>query len=86
MIINLEEFIAIKGIKALGNQLTTDKIRNVDMLEPLPYEPPVIEEVEVTDEVIVENIEDESNEKENSLIEKTDKDSSSEEDGQITLF
>ena len=37
-IINLAEFIAVKGIKALGNQLTSDKLRQVNLLEPLPYE------------------------------------------------
>ena len=36
--VNLEEFIAVKGIKALGNQLTTEKIKQVNLLEPLPYE------------------------------------------------
>ncbi|GAB7256282.1 DNA gyrase/topoisomerase IV subunit A [Polaribacter sp. OB-PA-B3] len=36
--VNFEEFIAVKGIKAQGNQLTTDKIKNVNLLESLPYE------------------------------------------------
>ncbi|WP_298764428.1 DNA gyrase/topoisomerase IV subunit A [uncultured Polaribacter sp.] len=36
--VNFEEFIAVKGIKAQGNQLTTDKIKNVNLLNPLPYE------------------------------------------------
>ena len=48
-IIDLEGFITIKGIKALGNQLTTDKIKQVNLLAPLAYEIP--------EEVIVENIE-----------------------------
>ena len=47
--IDLEGFITIKGIKALGNQLTTDKIKQVNLLAPLAYEIP--------EEVIVENIE-----------------------------
>lgn len=50
--VNIEEFIAIKGIKALGNQLTADKVKNTNVLESLPYEE-VIEppkEVEVTEE------------------------------------
>ena len=38
--VNLEEFIAVKGIKALGNQLTTDKVKQINLLEPLPYEVP----------------------------------------------
>src|SRR5690606_11209837 len=28
-IVNLEDFIAVKGIKAIGNQLTTDKIKQI---------------------------------------------------------
>ena len=51
--INLEEFITVKGIKALGNQLTTDKLKQVNLLEPLPYEetePEQSEEIEVTEE------------------------------------
>ncbi|MBM0655237.1 DNA gyrase/topoisomerase IV subunit A [Capnocytophaga genosp. AHN8471] len=36
--VNLEEFISVKGIKALGNQLTTDKVKTVNTLESLPYE------------------------------------------------
>jgi topoisomerase-4 subunit A len=45
--IDLEQFIAVKGIKAIGNQLTTDKLRQVNLLESLPYEEPE-EEVEET--------------------------------------
>lgn len=32
----LHEFIAVKGIKAIGNQLTKTKIKNINMLEPIP--------------------------------------------------
>ncbi len=56
--LNFEEFIAVKGIKALGNQLTTDKIKNVNLLEPLPFKEPkeeTSEEIEVVDEEIVED-------------------------------
>lgn len=38
--IDLEAFIAIKGFKALGNQLTSDKLKSVNLLESLPYEEP----------------------------------------------
>ena len=38
--INFEQFINIKGIKAQGNQLTTEKIKQVNLLEPLPYDEP----------------------------------------------
>jgi topoisomerase-4 subunit A len=55
--VNFEEFISIKGIKALGNQYTTDKIKQVSLLESLPYDEPEAvpaEEIEVVDEVEVE--------------------------------
>ena len=49
--VNLEEFIAIKGMKALGNRLTTYKLKSIDVLDPIPFEPePVKEEVVVEDE------------------------------------
>jgi topoisomerase IV subunit A len=40
-------------LKSLGNQLTTDKLKQVNLLEPLPYEEPVEvipEELEVEGE------------------------------------
>ncbi|GAA4230730.1 DNA gyrase/topoisomerase IV subunit A [Postechiella marina] len=36
--INLDEFISIKGISALGNQLTKDKVNQVNLLDPLPVD------------------------------------------------
>ncbi|MCO6501424.1 MAG: DNA gyrase/topoisomerase IV subunit A [Vicingus serpentipes] len=60
--INLEEFIAVKGLKAIGNRLTTYKVKNIDLLEPLPYEEP--EEEEVLDEEQEEHITDEEKEEE----------------------
>ncbi|RKR08406.1 topoisomerase-4 subunit A [Flavobacterium sp. 90] len=41
--IDVEDFIAVKGFKALGNQLTADKLKQVNLLEPLPFEEPVEE-------------------------------------------
>ncbi|MDM1514728.1 hypothetical protein, partial [Myroides odoratimimus] len=41
-----EQFITIKGIKALGNQVSIDKIKQVNILESLPY----IEEEEEEEE------------------------------------
>lgn len=38
--IQLEEFITVKGINALGNQLSTSDIKQINILEPIPYEPP----------------------------------------------
>ena len=37
-IINVEEFIAVKGIKAQGNQLTIESLNQINLLEPLAYQ------------------------------------------------
>ena len=55
-ILNLDDFIAVKGIKALGNQLTTDKIKQINILESLPYE----EILEVPEEIVSEEIDSEA--------------------------
>jgi len=81
-ILNFEEFIAVKGIKALGNQLSTEKIKDINLLDPLPYEEPVLEEVELVEEEVIEapskNQTDEDEDEEN--------DDEDEENGQTTLF
>ena len=68
--IDLEQFIAVKGIKAIGNQLTTDKLKQVNLLESLPFEELVeeVEEVVASEEIELDDI-------------PTDTD----DDGQITL-
>ncbi|MDO4229461.1 MAG: DNA gyrase/topoisomerase IV subunit A [Capnocytophaga sp.] len=48
LLVNLEEFISVKGIKALGNQLTTDKVKEIITKESLPYEE--AESIENTEE------------------------------------
>jgi topoisomerase-4 subunit A len=56
--IDLEDFISIKGIKALGNQFITEKVKNINLLDPLPYEPVVpekAEDIEVVDEEAIES-------------------------------
>ncbi|MBZ9650516.1 DNA gyrase/topoisomerase IV subunit A [Psychroflexus montanilacus] len=45
-LVNLEEFIAIKGIKAQGNQLTSENVKQIDMIDPMPYEEESIEDDE----------------------------------------
>lgn len=54
-IIELEQFISVKGIKALGNQLTTDKIKQVNHLDSLPHEEEE-EEEEETKMIDLENL------------------------------
>ena len=75
--LNLEEFISVKGIKALGNQLTSDKVRQVNVLASLPYEEAEeipAEEMEVIDEETVKG------------SENGEKPSTDSGDGQIGLF
>ena len=43
--VDFESFIAVKGIKAQGNQFSVEKIRKVNTLPALPYTEPVEEEV-----------------------------------------
>jgi topoisomerase IV subunit A len=43
-LINVEEVIAIKGLKAQGNRIAKHKIKTVETLDPLPYEE--VEEIE----------------------------------------
>ena len=49
--LNLFEFISVKGIKAIGNQLTNKEVKEINLLEPIPYEPEVVEleDIEVID-------------------------------------
>lgn len=93
--VNLEEFIAVKGITALGNQLTKDKVNQINLLDPLPYEAP--EEVHADDIDVIDEEDVTSNEN-NSEVEDTkskpskDDDSSEEgndnvdDSGQASLF
>ncbi|MBP6586471.1 MAG: DNA gyrase/topoisomerase IV subunit A [Flavobacterium sp.] len=69
--VDIENFIAIKGLKALGNQLTTEKLKQVNLLESLPYEEP--------EEVVPEELEVQGN----TDIEEGD--IQLDDDGQITL-
>ena len=70
--VDLENFIAVKGIKALGNQLTADKVKQINLLDSLPYEEPVEEEPETPIDKEGADIDDAAN-------------ITLDEDGQITL-
>ncbi len=70
--IDIEDFISVKGIKALGNQLTSDKVKNINTLEPLEYVDP--------DEELKKEVGE-------SDSEKNDKKTNDDEDGsQASLF
>ncbi|RIA09810.1 topoisomerase-4 subunit A [Flavobacteriaceae bacterium MAR_2010_72] len=91
LIVNLEEFIAIKGITAIGNQLTKEKVNQINLLDPLPYEAPEetpAEEIEVVDETEVSNDSENetSSDKQESKASDDDDAGSRDGKGQITLF
>jgi topoisomerase-4 subunit A len=90
LIINLEEFIAVKGINALGNQLTKEKVNQINLLDPIPYEAPEevpAEEIEVVDETNVsDETKSETKEDKKGSNGETPPDFGIDEEGQITLF
>ncbi|WP_426092063.1 DNA gyrase/topoisomerase IV subunit A [Flavobacterium sp. DSR3-2] len=71
MTVDIESFISVKGFRALGNQLTTDKLKQVNLLESLPYEIPI--------EIIREDLEVKGE------TDADDADIQLDDDGQITL-
>ncbi len=84
--INLEEFIAVKGVKAQGNQLTTHKVKQINLLDPLPFEEPEplpAEEIEVVEE---ENVSATPVKEEDAASETSDSDLETGEGEQASLF
>jgi len=82
--LNLEEFIAIKGITALGNQLTKEKVLEINPLDSLPYDPPKEvspEDTEVVDEEAVSENSDEA-----KPASENNDDDEDDGEGQTTLF
>ena len=81
----LEEFISVKGITAIGNQLTKDKVNQINLLDPLPYEEAIEEKLEKA-EVLVDTSENKS---QTNTTETNNDDSDSpetDESGQAKLF
>ena len=70
-VVDIESFIALKGFKALGNLLTAEKLKQVNLLDPLPYEIPV-EKIPVNLDV-------------NEALDSSGENLSTDDDGQITL-
>lgn len=89
-LVELEEFIAIKGIKALGNQLTADKVKQVNLLDPKPYIEPEEtrpEDIEVIEDEAVDGSSEEGNEVTVKFSEgKIDRKNDKENKAQIKLF
>ena len=67
--VNVFDFISVKGIKAIGNQLSKKQLKEINLLEPIPYEPEIKElnEIEVVDEQD-DDRDDDSNENGQSQI------------------
>ncbi|RXG24109.1 DNA gyrase/topoisomerase IV subunit A [Leeuwenhoekiella marinoflava] len=65
--VDIEEFIAVKGINALGNQFYTEKLKQLNLLDPLPYEVEIPEEIEPAEESLSDS--------ESSQDQDTDEDS-----------
>jgi topoisomerase-4 subunit A len=96
--IDIEQFIAVKGINALGNQLSKLKVNQIDLLPSLPYDPPKeihADELDVIDEEEVKSTPSLQSNTEIlsepiSNLEATngidDEDSDSSEAGQTSLF
>jgi topoisomerase-4 subunit A len=99
--IDIEQFIDVKGISAQGNQLSRLKVNQIDLSEPLPYEAPEevhADELEVVDEKVVTtntviDISDEISSTTNAVESsetptptENKEDSTGDSEGQITLF
>ena len=99
--INIAQFIDVKGISAQGNQLSRQKVNQIDLLEPLPFQAPEAipaDELEVVDEVEIsveahlqqqKTLEETLPPTEDEEVQQSDDLSSGStdtEEGQITLF
>ena len=68
-IVDFEQFISVKGVSALGNQLTKLKVNQIDLMESLPYDEPKetpADDMQVVDEEVV------TKEETNSTLEPTE--------------
>jgi len=100
--IDIEKFISLKGVFALGNQLTKYKINQIDLINSLPYtEPkkiPADEIIVVEEEIVSESVSKESkqntelntelniNDGTSKDLGASDSDLEINDEGQITLF
>ncbi len=82
--VNLEEFIGIKGITAMGNQLTKEKVLEINALQPLPYEAPEKHEAKDIEVVDEENVTPAS--KTSNTPKADDDDKDDDKEGQTKLF
>ena len=86
--IKLEEFIAVKGISALGNRLTTEKVKQINILDPIPRQE---EQTATEDEITNESSDPKNNPEEATKNDSASNDNSDEnpdpdDQGQTLLF
>ncbi|MBT8284588.1 MAG: DNA gyrase/topoisomerase IV subunit A [Flavobacteriaceae bacterium] len=84
MQVDLEDFIDVKGITAMGNQLTKEKVLEINAKDPLPYEEPEKHDpvdIEVVDEENVEVVQEKSPKKK-----AEGKKGTKDDEGQTKLF
>ncbi|QIE58566.1 DNA gyrase/topoisomerase IV subunit A [Rasiella rasia] len=94
LVLDVEAFIAVKGSSAMGNQLTKDKVLEINALPPLPYEAPApkpTEELDVVDEETVSSddtvaTKEVSEEKQANNTSKDEEEPPVGNDGQASLF
>ena len=71
-IISLEDFIAIKGAKSSGNKLSSNKIKTINLLEPLEYTEVISKPVEISELVeiplIITNNKEDSNDNNQTIL------------------
>ena len=85
--IEVESFISVKGIKALGNQLITEKVKHINSLEPLPYEEVNLNEPADMEVVGEEDVSVDTKGEPDTTKKKDSPDKGNDGDeGQITLF
>ncbi|MGB1319057.1 MAG: hypothetical protein ACPG5W_12645, partial [Flavobacteriales bacterium] len=77
--INVEEFIAVKGLKAKGNTLTKESVNTIDALDPIPFEPPTPEPRESENEDKEEEAEEAASPVESTTVELEVEDTSKSE-------
>ena len=96
--VDLEQFIAIKGVNALGNQLTKEKVNQINLLDSLPFEAPeevhadeleVVGEETVSVDLDTQKTTDDSSEKSDTTPgtnTSSDDDLDIDDSGQVTMF
>ena len=85
--VDAEDFIDVKGVSALGNLLTKEKIKQVNTLKPLPFEEPNLEEIEVEEEVVQAEVpKNEMEQKPKDSKKQANPDPQIDDDGQTSLF